>query len=535
MGVHGTTCRWRWPASCFILDLFCFNIDLVHFITSTGAFGCSLCSWCCAAMASLESLPATHQGPIRLGLTGSVGMGKSTISNHFRKLGFHVFDADAIVHSLYGCGGEAEAVSFTAKSFPDVVLDNSINRSRLAAQMLDASTGKDNLNVVERIVHPLVTSKLKEFYEHAKKREELLVVYDLPLWFENGAAYDVDYIMVATADEKMQRERCLNRKGMNEEKLKTILAKQVAAATKRAQANFVVFTDKLGTHSQARAQTASFLQQIILLNSLKYESWVKKTTTMMIYRQPTPNSLLYYYDLVAFDIDQTICPINGRVSAGMNALVKYAESHMPKSAKKLHEEAKNGVILSRIKRENPLMAHDFTDLRRCVLEEIAKEHDETDKVNEGMRHFLAARSNIEPYLYCDALACIDWIRSEGLEVGFLTNGNCDVESYCPRLFSKLKFSLRAEDIGALKPSQIPFVAVAQRSGIPCCRILYIGDSYEHDVKGALAAGMGAALLTRPGESVGCNDVVTEYDADGKFVKLTSLNPEEMLRQIKHFF
>ena len=483
-----------------------------------------------AAAASLGTLAATHQGPIQVGLTGSIGMGKSTISNHFKKLGFGVFDADEMVHVLYGRDGEA--VGLIAEHFPDVVVDNAIDRTKLAAHVLDVSSGQDNLKLIEGIVHPLVIRKRKEFYEEAKQRGELLVIYDIPLLFENRAAYDVDYIIVATAAEEIQRARCLSRMGMNEEKLKSILAKQVPDATKREKADFLIFTDKLGTYSQARAQTASFLQQIIDSNPIKYDSWMKKNVD----RQTTPGSLRYYYDMIVFDIDQTLCPVMGPVSAGMNALLEYADTHMPKSAAKIREEAKSRSILSRIKQENPLMSHDFTDLRRCVLEEITKEYDdEADKVDEGMDYFLAARSNIEPYLYSDSLACIDWIRSEGLEVGFLTNGNCDVESHCPDLSSKLKFSLCAGDIGAMKPSIIPFLAVAQRSGVPSNRILYVGDSYEHDVKGALAAGMGAALLTRSDEAGGSNDALIEYDEEGKFIRLTSLNSEEMLMKIKEFF
>ena len=479
-----------------------------------------------AASSSLTGLAATHQGPIQVGLTGSIGMGKSTISNHFRKLGFGVFDADAMVHILYGPGGEA--VPLIAKHFPDVVVDNAIDRARLAIHVLDDSSGKDNLKLIEGIVHPLVIQKRQQFYEEARRKGELLVVYDIPLLYENRAAYDVDYILVATAAEETQRERCLSRKGMSEEKLKAILAKQVPDETKRARADFLVFTDKLGTYSQARAQTALFLQNIIDANPCKFESWRDKKADPV-----TAGALRSHFDMVVFDIDQTICPVMGPVSAGLNALLEYADKNMPNSAAKVREEAKSRLILSRIKQENPWMAHDFTDLRRCVLEEIARENDEIDKVEGAMNDFLAARSNIEPYLYSDSLACIDWIRSEGLEVGLLTNGNCDIESYCPELSSKLKFSLSAGDIGATKPSVVPFVAVAQRCGVPCSRILYIGDSYEHDVKGALAAGMGAALLTRPedGDEERSNDL-TKYEDDGKFIKLKSLNPPEILEKIQ---
>ena len=77
------------------------------------------------------------------------------------------------------------------------------------------------------------------------------------------------------------------------------------------------------------------------------------------------------------------------------------------------------------------MSHDFTDLRKCVLKLIASEFGEEDKVEEAMRLFVAARSDIEPHLYDDSMACIEWIRDQGVEVGFLTNGNCDVAQYCP--------------------------------------------------------------------------------------------------------
>ena len=510
------------------LTLFASMSTSLYLSRSAGAVSASAIA---AASTSLTGLASNHQGPIQVGLTGSIGMGKSTISNHFRKLGFGVFDADSVVHALYGPGGEA--VPLIAKHFPDVVVDNAIDRTKLASHVLDTSTGKDNLKLIEGIVHPLVINKRKQFYEEAKCRGELLVVYDIPLLFENRAAYDVDYTIVATATAEVQRKRCLSREGMNEEKLKAILAKQVPDETKRAQADFIVFTDKLGTYSQARAQTALFLQNIIDVNPCKYNAWMKKA----IDNKTTPGTLLSLFDIVVFDIDQTICPVTGPVSAGLNSLLEYVDKYMPKSASKIREESKSRAILSRIKQENPLMAHDFTDLRRCVLEEIAQEFDELDAVDKAMDCFLAGRSNIEPYLYSDSLACIDWIRSEGLEVGLLTNGNCDVESYCPELSSKLKFSLCAGDIGATKPSKIPFIAVAQRSGVPCDRIMYIGDSYEHDVKGALAAGMKAALLKRVdyGEGGEGSNVLPEYDEADKFITLENLNPDEIMKKLQDFF
>ena len=178
---------------------------------------------------------------------------------------------------------------------------------------------------------------------------------------------------------------------------------------------------------------------------------------------PESDSLRLYYDAIIFDIDETLCPVMGPILAGQAALFEYVDTYMPKSAAKIREETKSREIMSRLKEENPLMGHDFTDLRRCVLYSIAEEFDEQDRVEEAIQIFVKERSNIEPHLYTDSMACIDWIRSQGVEVGLLTNGNCDV-SYCVGLSSKLKFSLCAGDIGAQKPSPLPFIAAAQRAG-----------------------------------------------------------------------
>ena len=105
---------------------------------------------------------------------------------------------------------------------------------------------------------------------------ELLVVYDIPLLFENRAAYEVDYIMIATASSEIQRQRCLSRDGMTESKLESILAKQVPDKVKRENADFVVHTDFKGTFSQARAQTSNALQNIFKLNPDKFQVWMQR-------------------------------------------------------------------------------------------------------------------------------------------------------------------------------------------------------------------------------------------------------------------
>jgi dephospho-CoA kinase len=177
--------------------------------------------------------------PFRVGLTGSIGMGKSETAKLFARLGLPVFDADATVHALYGPDGAGTAA--IAGRFPEAVTAEGVDRARLAKIVAaDASALRD----LEALVHPLVRTAQDRFIDAARARNEELVILDIPLLFETERDKSMDAIVVVSAPETVQRERVLKRMGMTPEKLDAILARQVPDAKKRAQADFVIETDK---------------------------------------------------------------------------------------------------------------------------------------------------------------------------------------------------------------------------------------------------------------------------------------------------
>jgi len=176
---------------------------------------------------------------ILIGLTGSIGMGKSTTAAMFREAGIPVYDADAAVHDLYDEGGAA--VGPVGEAFPGVVKDGKVDREALRQAVL----GKpDELKRLNAIVHPLVGRDRIGFFQQAEAAGADMVVLDIPLLFETGGHANVDAVVVASAPADMQRERVLARPGMTPERLDAILAQQVADAEKRARAHFVVDTSR---------------------------------------------------------------------------------------------------------------------------------------------------------------------------------------------------------------------------------------------------------------------------------------------------
>jgi dephospho-CoA kinase len=168
-----------------------------------------------------------------IGLTGSIGMGKSTTAAMFAERGVAVHNADAAVHRLY----EGEAAALLEAEFPGVVADGAVDRSRLAERVVDDA---DALARLESIVHPLVRESERLFLAARREEGHRLVLIDVPLLFETGGLDRVDAIVVVTADAAIQRERALQRPGMTEEKLKSLLARQVPDAEKRRRAHFLV-------------------------------------------------------------------------------------------------------------------------------------------------------------------------------------------------------------------------------------------------------------------------------------------------------
>lgn len=172
---------------------------------------------------------------IILGLTGSIGMGKSTTAAMFAAQGVPVNDADAVVHDLY----RGKAVPLVGAAFPDAIVDGVVDRNRLSAAVLGDPAA---LKRLESIVHPLVREEEVAFLARHRAAGTPLVALDIPLLFEVGAEGRVDKIAVVTAPAEQQRARVLARPGMSEEKFEAILAKQVPDAEKRARADFVIDT-----------------------------------------------------------------------------------------------------------------------------------------------------------------------------------------------------------------------------------------------------------------------------------------------------
>eukprot|EP00242_Pyramimonas_sp_CCMP2087_P009290 CAMPEP_0198212114 /NCGR_PEP_ID=MMETSP1445-20131203/25528_1 /TAXON_ID=36898 /ORGANISM="Pyramimonas sp., Strain CCMP2087" /LENGTH=213 /DNA_ID=CAMNT_0043886495 /DNA_START=355 /DNA_END=996 /DNA_ORIENTATION=+ len=176
--------------------------------------------------------------PFVLGLTGSIGMGKSAVSDMFRKLEVPVMDSDKVVHELYAKGGAA--VAPVGKAFPGVTVDDAILRSELGKYVLNNEV---NMQLLESIVHPLVDAERDKFVAQMAMDNHRLVVLDIPLLYETGADKWVDAVAVAsTSNVALQRERVLARAGMTPDKLDAILARQVPDEEKRKRADYTIDT-----------------------------------------------------------------------------------------------------------------------------------------------------------------------------------------------------------------------------------------------------------------------------------------------------
>jgi dephospho-CoA kinase len=188
-----------------------------------------------------------------LGLTGSVGMGKSVTARFFAEEGMPVHDADAAVHALY----EGEAVAPIEAAFPGTTADGKVDRTKLAACVLGDAAA---LKRLEAIVHPLVQASERRFLAEAQARGAKVAVLDIPLLFETGGDRRVDAVVVVSAPGEVQRARVLARPGMTVEKFAAILVKQMPDAEKRARADFVVDTSQ--GFEAARAQVRAILDAV---------------------------------------------------------------------------------------------------------------------------------------------------------------------------------------------------------------------------------------------------------------------------------
>jgi dephospho-CoA kinase len=185
-----------------------------------------------------------------LGLTGSVGMGKSTTAGFFVEAGVPVHDADAAVHRLYA----GEAVPLIEAAFPGTTSGGAVDRIRLARRVLGDPAA---LKRLEAIVHPLVQASERRFLADAEARGDKVVVLDIPLLFETGGEQRVDAVVVVSAPAEVQRKRVMERPGMTAEKFDAILAQQMPDPEKRRRADFVVDTSQ--GFDAARAQVGAVL------------------------------------------------------------------------------------------------------------------------------------------------------------------------------------------------------------------------------------------------------------------------------------
>jgi len=184
-----------------------------------------------------------------LGLTGSIGMGKSATADLFRRFGVPVHDADAAVHALY----RGRAAPLIDRAFPGTVTDGVVDRRKLAAAVLNDA---DKLKQLEGIVHPLVREEEENFLAKASATSPLAVL-DIPLLLETGGDRRCDAVLVVTAPPDVQRARVMARPGMTEETFNAILRKQMPDAQKRARAHFLVDTSR--GFASAEAQVGSIL------------------------------------------------------------------------------------------------------------------------------------------------------------------------------------------------------------------------------------------------------------------------------------
>lgn len=188
-----------------------------------------------------------------IGLTGSIGMGKSATAAIFRGLGVPVHDADAAVHTLY----RGAAVPLIEAAFPGTTSGGAVDRARLGAEVIGCP---GRLEALEAIVHPLVRAGEEDFLAAARRSGAAFVVLDIPLLFETGGAGRCDAVLVVTAPAEVQRGRVLARPGMTPEKFDAILAKQMPDAAKRVRAHFLVDTSR--GFPSAKAQVRSILEAL---------------------------------------------------------------------------------------------------------------------------------------------------------------------------------------------------------------------------------------------------------------------------------
>ena len=179
---------------------------------------------------------AVLKKPIKLGITGSIGMGKTTIASEISKHGFLVWNSDKIVHSLYKKGNDG--YNIIKQLIPEAIKNNTVDRKLLSSFILDNS---ETLEKIQKLLYPILELNRMEFIK--KNIDKQLLVFDIPLLFETSCDKWLDIVIVATAPVEVQRKRVLGRVSMNEEKLNYIMSKQMNNTKKIEKADFVLSTD----------------------------------------------------------------------------------------------------------------------------------------------------------------------------------------------------------------------------------------------------------------------------------------------------
>lgn len=190
---------------------------------------------------------------LRIGLTGSIGTGKSTTAKMFAERGIPIFNADAAVHGLY----QGAAAPLIEKAFPGTTKNGVVDRNALSERILDDANA---LKVLEAIVHPLVREAQDSFANESKIAGDDIAVYEIPLLFETGSSERFDAIVVTTVDPDIQKGRVLERPGMTGEKLKAILKRQLPDHEKRKRADFIVDTSE--GFERAREQVDTIIAEL---------------------------------------------------------------------------------------------------------------------------------------------------------------------------------------------------------------------------------------------------------------------------------
>ncbi|RDE08531.1 dephospho-CoA kinase [Pelagibacterium lacus] len=183
---------------------------------------------------------------LRVVLTGSIATGKSTVLARFKERGIPVYSADAAVHALYA----GEAVPLVETLFPGTVVDGAVDRAALSAAL---AREPGRLGELEEVIHPLVREKATTFMEEAEQKGAAMGVVEIPLFFENGATYTINKVIVTACDPEIQRQRVLARPGMTPAKFELMLSRQLSQAEKRRRADYVI--DTSGSMDQTLAET----------------------------------------------------------------------------------------------------------------------------------------------------------------------------------------------------------------------------------------------------------------------------------------